>query len=183
MRCAVIFVLCILGLSATAAKAQNPEKASSRSPLATVKIEPKKHVYKRGEIIGLSVILQPRGEGVYISKDWGPAGGYVPGFWVELKTLDGKPAETCGSATDAGPAHLPPPEERLRTEFLYVRAGNFIGWQTSISCPPNRPGRYRIEASYGPSVQQIESVARLPETKGLVLVDVVEAEPVEIVIK
>jgi hypothetical protein len=155
-------------------------------PLATLKIEPKKHVYKRGENIGLSVILQPRGDGIYIAKEWGHAGGYIPGFWVTLKTLDGKTLETsaeiCEGVADAYSEHLPPAEERLRTEFLYLPKGNFLGWETSIECLPKQPGRYWLEASYAPNVQQIESVARLPETKGLVRVDVVEAEPVEIVI-
>jgi hypothetical protein len=59
--------------------------------------------------------------------------GNVSGFDISLLTLDGKNAETIGHGGVAdrfGPA--PPPFERLKNEFLFLKPGEEVTWRGSV---------------------------------------------------
>lgn len=184
MRLKFLVSACILGMTGTAAWSQTSTHASSVVQLAVVEITPDKFIYAPGESISVRVVLKPTESGVYIAKEWGEAGGNIPGFNVGLKTLDGKWAQTCGHGSVADYlGGLPEPDEWLLTRFLYLPPGNFIGWHTTIECAPRQRGRYVLEASYVPNLPQTERVAALPQARGLVVLRKIDAQPVRIQIR
>ena len=183
MRLEFLVSACILGIAGTATCSQTTD-ASSVVQLAVVEITPTKFIYTPGEPINVRVILKPTGAGVYIAKEWGEAGGNIPGFNVRLKTLDGKWAQTCGHGSVADYfGGLPAPDEWLRTQFLYLPWGNFIGRDTTVDCATKQPGTYILDASYEPHYPQTERVANLPQAKGLVVLHKIDARPVRIRIR
>src|SRR5262249_46458829 len=148
---------------------------------AIVEVHLPKHEYIVGEEIGISVILRSAGEGIYIAKGWGEAGGNIPGFRVSLTTLDGKLAQSCGRGSVADyVADTATPAQRLVAEFMYLPANNFIGWETNIPCPTTERGRYIVKALYEPNNPHTLSVAKLTSTHGCVITNTVEAKSVEI---
>lgn len=154
-----------------------------QGPLAFVRILPAKHSFKVGEPIEVTVLLEAGQDGVYVAKTWGQAGGAVPGFFLWLETAAGKPAQTCGSSVDADPRPEPDDGKSLQRHFIFLNQGEIIGWKTTIECPLQQRGNYRIVARYNPNKPETHRVASLPETKGLVLQQSVEAKPVEISIR
>ena len=143
-----------------------------------------KRIFKPDESIPIYVDLEAVGEGVYIAEEWGEAGGNIPGFWIILKTEDGRLAQSCsrGSVADyAGP--LPPPSEVLKRDFFLLAAGHSIGIGHDLPCVRPTPGRYQIEAGYRPNYPQTVEVARLPEARGLVLDHELNAVPITIEIR
>ena len=119
-----------------------------------------------------------------MARHWGEAGGRVPASALWLTTLNGKFAQTCGRGIFADYFYpLPSPKTWFLTRFVYLAAGQFIGWETALRCPATEAGVYRIEAGYEPNEPQTDAVARLPEANGLVLTKRVEASPVTIEIK
>jgi hypothetical protein len=68
----------------------------------------------------------------------------------------------------------------LDRDFIYLPAQHIVGLKTSISCPTNRSGKYLINAFYSPYHIDADEVARLPETRGLVLRKGLQAKPVAI---
>jgi hypothetical protein len=168
-----LFVLVVYGQS------PNERKAAPNS--AVVEIHLNKHAYTPGEEIEVSVILKPMGDGIYIDKTWGEAVGDIPGFWISLTTVDGKAAQSCGSGSDIYyAADTRTPSQWLDLEFMYLPAGRFIGWETSVRCPPTEQGKYRLQAFYEPNNPHTLRVAELPQAQGRVLTNKVASQPVEV---
>jgi hypothetical protein len=164
--------------------AQTPNKLGASQQSAIVEIHLTKHAYIAGEDIELFLTLRPAGEGIYIANNWGEAGGNIPGFYVSLTTVDGKPAQSCGSGSIADyVADTATPAQWLVAEFMYLPANDFIGWDTSIRCPPTERRKYIVKASYEPNNPHTLSVAKLPSTQGRVITKRVEAKSVEIEIQ
>lgn len=166
------------------AYAQTPNEHSATQQSAIVEIHLSKQAYSAGEDIELFVTLRPAGEGVYIANNWGAAGGNIPGFSVSLTTVDGKPAQSCGTGSVADyVGDTATAAQWLVAEFMYLPANNFIGWDTSIRCPPTERGKYIVKAFYEPNNRHTLSVAKLPSTQGRVITNAVEAKSVEIEIQ
>ena len=181
MRTVIAFPLvCVLVYSTSGRDCVPCQTAPDRKTIAIASIHVDKHRFKSGEDIQLTILLTAGPDGVYIPKGWGLAGGGIPGFFVNLTTLSGKEAETCGMAADALPEHEPDPIVALNRDFIYLPAQSIVGLQTAISCPSKRPGQYRINAFYSPYHADSERVAQLPATHGLVLREGVQAKPVTI---
>lgn len=154
----------------------------SSSPLATVTVSTKKRVFKMSESIRVQVSLQAGEQGVYVAKSWGfGAGGNTPGFDVLLFRLDNPDSPVCPlvAADSALVSPLLTPQGALQRDFFFLASGNSIGTSTEV-CSPNKPGKYKLIAKYFPFHQLTKQVARLPETKGLVLDHEVTSEPVYI---
>jgi hypothetical protein len=174
----------ILVVFGVIAYAQTPNEHGSTQQSAIVEIHLSKRAYSAGEGIELFLTLRPVGEGIYIAHNWGASGGNIPGFSVSLWSVDGKPAQTCGSGSVADyVADTATPAQWLMTEFMYLPANNFIGWDTGISCPRTERGKYIVKASYALNNPHTLSVAKLPSTQGRVITNVVEAQSVEIEIQ
>lgn len=181
MRTRVAFLLMYVFALATSGQDSVPSQtAPDLEPIAVASVHVDKHSFKSGENIQLTILLEAGPGGVYIPKWWGHLGGGVPGFSVNLTTLSGKGAETCGSAGDAWPKHEPDAAVVLNRDFIYLPAQHIIGLKTAIGCPTKRPGKYLINAFYSPYHIDADEVARLPETHGLVLRKGVQAKPVAI---
>ena len=157
--------------------------ASSKEDLARVVIRMDKRTFKPGESIPVYVDLEARGEGVYIAREWGEAGSNIPGFWISLKTEDGRPAQSCGTGSESLPGGLPPPSEVLKKDFFLLAAGHSIGIGHDLPCVQPNSGRYRVEAGYSPNYPQTAKVAQLPEARGLVLDHELDAVPITIEIR
>jgi hypothetical protein len=149
-------------------------------PIAVVSIHVDKHSFKSGEEIKLTILLEAGIGGVYIPKWWGQMGGGTPGFSVNLATLSGEGAETCGYAADAFPKHEPDATVVLNRDFMYLPEQLIIGLKTVLVCPTKRPGKHLINASYWPYHIDGDAVAKLPQTHGLVLRKAVQAKPIAI---
>lgn len=156
------------------------DSAPDVGPVAVASIHVRKHNFRSGEDIEVTILLEAGSGGLYIPKGWGKLGGGIPGFSVMLTTLSGKPVQTCGSASDAWSNHETDAAMVLNRDFIHLPEHNIIGLKTAIVCPTRRHGKYLINASYSPFHVDSESVARLPETHGLVLQRVVEAKPITI---
>jgi hypothetical protein len=108
------------------------QTAPDFEPIAVASVHVDKHSFKSGEDIKLTILLEAGRGGVYIPKWWGQLGGGAPGFSVNLTTLAGKGAETCGSAGDAWPKHEPDATVVLNRDFIYLPAQHIIGLKTAI---------------------------------------------------
>ncbi len=165
-----------------------PQDSVSSRPAPDVKatavasIQVDKHKFKSGERIELTILLEAGPGGVYVPNRWGLSGGGIPGFSVHLTTPSGKGAETCGYAGDAWPKHEPDAKAELNRDFIFLPAQQVIGLRTLIVCPTTQPGVYLIDGFYSPYHVDADAVAQLPETRGLVLRERVEAKPVAITI-
>jgi len=177
-----------------------PQTASDRAPkqppLATLTAHVDKVVYKGGEQIHVTLTLRAGPRGAYVSK-WskvspndnqnslvGRQMGNVSGFDISLLTLDGKNAETVGHAGVAdrfGPT--PPPSERLKNEFLFLKPGEEETWRGSVDGTRVKPGKYQIVGAYVPDYDQVRELVGLPEEQGLLIADVVRSTPVTITIE
>jgi hypothetical protein len=179
MHTRVAFLSIVFLVSSAVGQDSVPSQtAPNLSPIAVASIHVDKHSFKSGEVIKLTVLLEAGPGGVYIPKSWGEMGGGIPGFSVNLTTLSGKGAETCGSATDAwGPKHSDATVV-LNRDFIFLPAHHIVGLRTEIDCPTKRPGKYLISMFYSPFNVDADEVAQLPETHGLVLRKGVRAKPV-----
>jgi len=149
-----------------------------------VVIHLEKQAFKPGEGINVHVALEAGAKGVYVAQGWGKAGDNIPGFSITLTTQDGRPAQTCGNeaiAENAGP--LPPPAEVFKKNFVFMAAGQSVGYRETLECVTPLPGKYKVLVSYHPDYPQTPEVAKLPEAHGLVLDHAVEAEPIFIEIR
>jgi hypothetical protein len=181
MRARLAFLLiCVFAYTTLGHDSVPSQTAPDYEPIAVASVHVDKHSFKSGEDIKLTILLEAGRGGVYIPKWWGQLGGGTPGFSVNLTTLSGKEAETCGSAGDAWPKHEPDATVVLNRDFIYLPAQHIIGLKTAIGCPTKRPGKYLINAFYSPYHIDADEVARLPETHGLVLRKGVQAKPVAI---
>jgi hypothetical protein len=184
LRATFLSVL-LVNISSSPALCQSDKAdASTKEELARVVVRMDKRTFKPDESIPVYVDLEAVGEGVYIAREWREAGGKLPGFWIILKTEDGRTAQSCGtgSVVDyAGP--LPPPSEVFKKEFFLLAAGHSIGIGHDLPCVRPIPGRYRIEAGYSPNYPQTAKVAQLPEARGLVLDHELNAVPITIEIR
>ena len=172
------------------------DSAPKQPPLATLTAHVDKVVYKGGEQIQVTLTLRAGPRGAYVSK-WskvsphdkqnplvGRQMGNVSGFAISLLALDGKNAETVGHAGVAdrfSPA--PPPSERLKNEFLFLKPGEEETWHGSVEGTPVNPGKYQIIGAYVPDYGQVHELVGLPETQGLLIADVVRSTPVIITIE
>jgi hypothetical protein len=172
--------ICLFACTAVGQDSVPSQTAPALEPTAVASVHIDKRNFKSGEKIKLTILLEAGGGGVYIPKWWGQSGGGMPGFSVELTTLSGRGAETCGSAADAWPTHEPDATVVLNRDFIYLPAQHLIGLKTAVNCPTKRPGKYLINAFYSPYHVDADEVARLPETHGLVLRKGVHAKPVAI---
>jgi len=175
----VIFCFCARVLPASAQHAHAPHAAQTK-----VVIHVEKQTFRPGEEINVHVDLQAGVKGFYVAQGWGKAGDHIPGFSISLTTEDGRVAQTCGSeavAENSGP--LPPPAEIFKKNFLFVAAGQSVGYQETLECVTPLPGKYKVMASYRPDYPQTPDVAKLPEAHGLVLDHVIEADPISIEIR
>jgi len=159
------------------------DKTSSTEELAKVVIRMDKRTFKPDESIPVYVDLEAVSEGVYIARAWGEARSNIPGFWISLRTEDGRPAQSCGSGSESLPAGLLSPSEVFKKDFFLLAAGKSIGIGHDLPCVPLTPGQYRIEAGYSPNYPQTAKIARLPEARGLVLDHVLNAVPITIEIR
>jgi hypothetical protein len=181
MRARVAFVLiCVFAFTTSGEDFVPSQTGPSLEPAALASIHVDKHSFKSGEDIELTILLEAGPGGAYIPKWWGRLGGGIPGFSVTLTTSSGKRAETCGVAGDALPEHEPDATVVLNRDFIYLPAQQIVGLKTAIDCPTKRPGKYLINAFYSPYHIDADEVARLPETRGLVLRKGVQAKPVAI---
>jgi len=181
---ALFLSVLLVNISSAPALCQNDKvDTSSKEELARVVIRMDKRTFKPDESIPVYVDLEAQGEGVYIAREWGEAGSNIPGFWISLKTEDGRPAQSYGTGSEALPAGLPPPSEVLEKEFFLLAAGHSIGIGHDLPCVRPNPGRYRVEASYRSNYPQTAEVARLPQARGLVLDHVLNAVPITIEIR
>jgi hypothetical protein len=101
-----------------------------------------------------------------------------------LLTLDGKNAEIIGHAGVAdrfGPA--PPPSERFKEEFLFLKPGEEENWRGSVDGKAVKPGKYQIVGAYIPDYEQVHELRELPEAQGLLIADVVRSASVPITIE
>jgi hypothetical protein len=108
----------------------------------------------------------------------------VSGFDVSLLTLDGKNAETIGHGGVAdrnGPD--PPPSERFKEEFLFLKPGEEVSWWNNVEGTPMKPGKYQIVGVYMPAYDQVHELVGLPEARGLLIADVVRSAPIIITIE
>jgi len=184
MRTSLVFLLIWLFAYTTLVQNSVPSLTPpDLEPIAVASIHVDKHSFKSGEQIELTILLEAGRGGVYIPKWWGQSGGGIPGFSVELTTLSGKGAETCGFAADAWPTHEPDATIVLNRDFMYLPDQHLIGLRSAVHCPKKRPGKYLINGSYSPNHIDADEVARLPETHGLVLRKSVQAKPVAISIQ
>jgi hypothetical protein len=159
---------------------QDLKASASETPLAVVTIHVAKHSFKVGENIEVTLFLEPGPNGVYVSKEWGQAGGLITGFYANLETVGGRDTQTCGFAVDGWKPPDPDATNSLERNFIFLRPGQLIAWRTILGCLTHRRGKYRIRASYNPREIDTERVAELPDTKGLVLRQPVEAKRVEV---
>lgn len=149
-----------------------------------VVIHLEKQIFKPGEGISVHVDLEAGAKGMYVAQGWGKAGDNIPGFSISLITDDGRPAQSCGNesvADHAGP--LPPPVETFKKDFVFVAAGQSVGYGETLECVTPLPGKYKVSVKYRPDYPQTLEVAKLPEAHGLVLDHVVEAESISIEIR
>jgi hypothetical protein len=179
------FVICFFcsHLSFLPAFAQHMH-GPARQAQTKVVIRMEKQLFKRGEGINVHVDLEAGAKGMYVAQGWGKAGDNVPGFSISLTTEDGRPAQTCGGesvAENAGP--LPPPADVLKKNFIFVAAGQSVGYKETLACVTPLPGKYKVLASYHPDYPQTPEVAKLPEAHGLVLDHAVDAGPISIEIR
>jgi hypothetical protein len=172
------------------------DSAPKQPPLATLTAHVDRAVYKGGEQIQVTLTLRAGLRGAYLSK-WskvspndkqnpvvGRQMGNVSGFAISLLALDGKNAETIGHAGVAdrfSPA--PPPSERLKNEFLFLKPGEEETWRGSVDCTPVKPAKYQIVGAYVPDFDQVHELAGLPEAQGLLIADIVRSTPVTITIE
>src|ERR1700719_32158 len=172
------------------------ESAPKQPPLATLAAHVDKAVHRRGEQIQVTLTLRAGPRGAYVSK-WSKASpndkqnslvgrqmGNVSGFDISLLTLDGRNAETvahAGVADRFSPA--PPPSERLKNEFLFLKPGEEETWRGSVDGTPVKPGKYQIVGAYVPDYGQVHELVGLPEAQGLLIADVVRSAPVAITIE
>lgn len=181
MRTRVAFLLiCVFAYTTLGQDSVPSQTTSDLEPTAVATVHVDKHSFKSGEKIKLIILLEAGDGGIYIPKWWGELGGGIAGFSVNLTTLSGEGAETCGHAGDAWPTHEPDAKVVLNRDFIYLPAQHIIGLRTAVLCPTNRPGKYLINAFYSPYHLDADEVARLPETHGLVLRKGVQAKPVAI---
>ena len=106
------------------------------------------------------------------------------GFDVSLLTLDGKNAETIGHSGVAdrfGPD--PPPSERFKEEFLFLKPGEEVSWWNNVEGTQVKPGKYQIVGVYMPADDQVRELVGLPEARGLLIADVVRSAPIIITIE
>jgi hypothetical protein len=174
----------------------NSDNAPKHAPLATLTAHVDKTVYKGAEQIQVILTLRAGPRGAYVSK-WskvtpndkqtslvGRRVGNVSGFDVSLLTLDGKNAEIIGHAGVAdrfGPA--PPPSERFKEEFLFLKPGEEETWRGSVDGKAVKPGKYQIVGAYIPDYEQVHELRELPQAQGLLIADVVRSTPVIITIE
>jgi|SRR5579863_3684093 len=189
---ALVLVLpgCLLRLQTTS------DNAPKQPPLATLTAHLEKTVYKGGEPVQVTLTLRAGPRGAYVSK-WSKVSpndkhnplvgrhiGNVSGFEVSLLTLDGKNAETIGHGGVADrftPA--PPPSERFKEEFLFLKPGEEESWHGNVEATPVKPGKYQIVGAYMPDFEQVHEIVGLPEARGLLIADVVGSAPIIITIK
>jgi len=175
------FILLILSLASRISAQDAASSSSEGRPLAVASIHVTKHAFKSGEDIEVTLLLEAKPPGVYIAKNWGTAGGGIPGFSLRLESRYGRyGGQTCGMAADAGPIIDPEPAKIFERNFIFLNSGQIIGWHTKIPCATHRRGKYWITATYSPGIEKIQEVAELPETRGLVLAKPTAAKPVEI---
>ena len=184
MRIRIAFLLISVFASTTSGQdSVRSQTTPDLEPIAIASIHVDKHSFKSGEDIKLTILLEAGPGGVYIPKRWGQSGGGIRGFSVNLTTLSGKEAETCGSAADAWATHEPDATVVRNRDFIYLPAQHIIGLRTAVGCPTKRPGKYLINAFYSPFHVDADEIARLPETQGRVLRKGVQAKPVAISIR
>ena len=179
MRIAV-FILLILSLASRISAQDAAASSSEERPLAVASIHVAKHKFKSGEDIDVTLLLEAGPQGVYVAKNWGGAGGGIPGFFLLLESRYGRAGQTCGVAGEALPIAEPDAAKILDRNFIFLGSGQIIGWRTKILCPTHRRGKYWIRATYNPGLHSTNRVAELPETRGLVLAKPVDAKPEEI---
>lgn len=180
----VIMVSCFFVLIVANTDAQNKKvSAKAQSELATVSIVPAKRLIKLGEPIEVTVLLTAGQDGVYVQKTWGQAGRAIPGFYVELETGQGKGVELCRPIADGMPNDEPDTEIVFGRNFIFLTHGQIIGWSTTIDCPPHKPGKYLVRARYSPDLPLNERIAGLIQTRGRVILNILDAKPAEIVIR
>jgi len=190
---ALLFLLlpsCFLGQQTAS------DSSPKQPPLATLTAQVDKAAYKGGEQIQVTLTLRAGPRGAYVSK-WsrvsphdkqnplvGRHMGNVSGFDISLLALDGKNAETFGHAGVADRfSTAPPPSERLKNEFLFLRPGEEETWRGSVDGARVKPGKYQIVGAYVPDYDQVHELVGLPEAQGLLIGDVVRSAPVTITIE
>jgi hypothetical protein len=189
---ALVFLLPSCLLNAQTAS----DNAPKQPPLATLTAHLEKTVYKGGEPIQVTLTLRAGPRGAYVSK-WskvapndkqnssvGRHTGNVSGFDVSLRTLDGKNAESIGHGGVADRfAPAPPPSERFKEEFLFLKPGEEESWRGNVESTPVKPGKYQIVGVYMPDYDQVHELVGLPQTRGLLIADVVGSAPIIITIE
>lgn len=155
-----------------------------KEAVTTVMMHLEKQSFKPGEGISVHVELEAGAKGVYIAQGWGKAGDNIPGFSISLTAEDGRPAQSCNNeAVAENNGSLPPAAEVFKKNFVFVAAGQSVGYKETLECVTPLPGKYRLQASYHPDHPQTREVAQLPEAHGLVLDHALEAEPISIEIR
>jgi hypothetical protein len=92
-----------------------------------------------------------------------------------------RPSVTLAWSDRFSPA--PPPSERLKNEFLFLKPGEEETWRWSVDGTPIKPGKYRIVGAYVPDFDQVHEHVGMPEAQGLLIADVVRSTPVTITIE
>jgi hypothetical protein len=172
------------------------DNAPKEPPLATLTAHLEKTAYKHGEHFQVTLTLRAGPQGAYVSKgskvspndkqnsSVGRAISNVSGFDVSLLTLDGKNAETIvhsGVADRFAP--VPPPSERFKEEFLFLKPGEEESWFYNVDGTSVKPGKYQIIGIYMPAYDQVHELVGLPEARGPLIADVVKSAPIIITIE
>ena len=89
-------------------------------------------------------------------------------------------ASISGCCSRFGPAPLP--SERFK-EFLFLEPGEEESWSGNVEGTPVKPGKYLIVGVYMPDYDQVHELVGLPQTRGLLIADVVGSAPIIITIE
>src|SRR4051812_18857805 len=183
-RSFALFLILLPGLAVSYAQI-NPS-ADDRAPKLVLKMTVSKQVLKAGET--LTVRFQIKNVGrfpVWVPESWGRAGGGVPGFFVNVKQVNGKKRKCSEWAGDGGLVDDSDSPELLRKHYVLLDPQSFVGWQTRIEpCMVANPGQYKIEGAYWPYywyLSRKKPIDFSSETYGVVE-HAIEAEPVLITV-
>lgn len=194
---AILTLFFILSSGFVCAQTTSP-KAGAEPALATLTTTPDKTVFKMGEAIGVTLTLEAGPHGVFVSKwsmqtcshgDWRDVGCgrhiyNLSGFDVGVYTLAGKYASPMGHGGAADRFGPPPsPKEEFEKYFEFLQPGEEVKWHNiAEDGSPAKPGDYEVVGEYIPDDPQLADMAKLPESRGLLIAKTIKSAPVIITV-
>jgi len=96
--------------------------------------------------------------------------GNASGFDVSVYTLTGENAEPTGAGGAVDRFSLPPPPaERFKRDFVFLKPGETLQWQGRTASSPTEPGKYEVVGFYIPDENQVRDLVALPRAHGLLI--------------